>query len=74
MKKTLKAILRAILIILYVLGCIFLFLFITFYDPAKNYLLHTIKYLTDMGFFGYYLIATFGVLWMILCCPVTIFE
>ncbi len=62
MNKTLKAILKGIIMLLYVVGCVFLFLLITFYDPAKNYLLHTIKYLTDMGFIGYYLIATFGVL------------
>lgn len=43
MKQTLKAIFKGIILLLYIAVCIFLFLLITFYDPAKNYLLHAIN-------------------------------
>jgi len=62
MKSTLYAILKIILLLIYITVCISLFLLITFYDPAKNYLLNIFEFFTNMGFIGYVLIVIFGII------------
>lgn len=74
MEYTLKAFFKLAFLLIYICFCIYLFLLITFYDPAKNYLLKIIDFFTNLGILGYFLIATFGVIWFILCCPASIFE